>query len=114
MCGLSTGTCDAMLTAAERSRTASFPVFGLLKAYRFTLGIDATDTDDDWSACGVSPVVFHATSGSSGGGSAARYRPTHPLPAGFDGFAVDQMSVPEKCERLEFSYPTRWMSARRP
>ena len=31
-CGRSTGTCDAMLTAALRSSAASFPVFGLLNA----------------------------------------------------------------------------------
>ena len=31
-CGLSTGTCDAMLAAAVRSRAASSPVFGLLNA----------------------------------------------------------------------------------
>ncbi len=31
-CGLSTGTCDAMFTAAVFSYVASVPLFGLLKA----------------------------------------------------------------------------------
>ena len=30
------------------------------------------------------------------------------------GFAVDQMSVPVKCDRLWFSYPVRWMNASLP
>src|SRR5262249_23568530 len=103
MCGLSTGTCDAMLVVADRSRIASLPLFGLLNAYPLTLGIEATATDGFCIACGVSPVVFHAASGSSEGPSVERYRPTPPLPVLFAGFAVDQMSVPKKWERLEFS-----------
>src|SRR5262245_17091280 len=71
-CGRSTGRCDAMLTAALRSRVASAPVLGLLNEYVVTLGIDATETDEDCSASGVSPVVFHAMRGSSGPGSVAR------------------------------------------
>src|SRR5581483_787314 len=94
MCGLSTGTCDAMVAAALRSSCASAPPFGLLNAYPLTLGMEATDTPADCSACGVSPVVFHAISGSSGGANDDRYRPTQPLPVLFAGFAVDQMSVP--------------------
>jgi hypothetical protein len=31
-CGLSTGTCDAMLVAAARSSVASLPEFGLVNA----------------------------------------------------------------------------------
>src|SRR5204863_9852260 len=102
-CGLSTGTCDAMLVAAVFSSVASLPVFGLLNAYDVMFGIVATETPDICSACGGSPAVFHAVSGSSGADSVERYRPTHPLPIVFGGFAVDQISVPEKCERLEFS-----------
>src|SRR5579862_2891099 len=103
-----------MLCAADRSTVASGPVFGLLNAYALTLGIDATETVGDCSVCGVSTVVFHASSGLAGGGSVARYFPTQPGPWVFNGFAVDQMSVPWKWERLELAYPARWINARRP
>jgi hypothetical protein len=53
-------------------------------------------------ACGKSRNVDQPASGSTGGGKTSRYRPSQPAPAEFAGFAVDQMSVPWKCERLEF------------
>jgi hypothetical protein len=66
-------------------------------------GIDATETAGDCSARGASASVFHATSGSIGRGSVARYWPSHPGPALFNGLAVAQISVPWKCDRLEFA-----------
>src|SRR5580693_3233048 len=99
-----------MLCAAASSFVASVPVFGLLNAYALMLGIDATDTVGDCRVCGVSLIVFHASNGLAGGGSVARYWPTQPGPWVLDGFAVDQMSVPSKCERLELAYPARWIS----
>jgi hypothetical protein len=72
-------------------------------AYAAGLLIDGTPTSRDNSECGTSAPVFHAYSGSTGAGIVSRYRPSHPGPCVDSGFAVDQMSVPSKCERLEFS-----------
>ena len=54
------------------------------------------------SVRGTSRCVDQPASGSTGGGSASRYRPSQPAPVAFAGLAVDQMSVPRKCDRLEF------------
>ena len=67
------------------------------------LTIDGTATARACSARGVSPLVFQAASGSIGAGIESRYRPSQPGPWTDSGFAVDQMSVPSKCDRLEFS-----------
>src|SRR5437764_5563448 len=73
----------------------------------------ATPTPEASIECGVSPVVVHAASGSSGP-SVLRYRPSQPLPCEAGGSPTDQTSVPVKCERLEFWYPTRLISASLP
>ena len=79
-----------------------------------TLGIDGTPTVRASRVRGVSRTVDQAVSGSTGDGSVSRYRPSQPVPCGASGSPVDQMSVPRKCERLEFGYPVRWMIASRP
>jgi hypothetical protein len=61
-----------------------------------------TPTVRDNSVRGISRTVDHAVSGSTGDGSRSRYRPSQPVPCGDAGSPVDQMSVPSKCERLEF------------
>ena len=92
-----------MRMAASRSYAASVAPLGLWKAYDAGLLIDGTATSRDSSACGTSAPVFHACSGSTGAGIVSRYRPSQPGPCVDRGFAVDQMSVPSKCDRLEFS-----------
>ena len=49
------------------------------------------------------PAVFHPISGSAGDGKVSRYRPSQPSACALDGSAVDQISVPRKCERVWFS-----------
>jgi len=56
----------------------------------------------EMSARGVSDVVFHAASASSGWGRVSRYRPSQPEPPAELGLAVPQMSEPSKWDRLEF------------
>src|SRR5262249_56898701 len=56
MCGRSTGMCELMAAAADRSRDASAPVFGVLNAKLAAFGIDATAMPAYCSACGVSPL----------------------------------------------------------
>jgi hypothetical protein len=66
--GRSTGTCEAIVAAAERSRAASLalPWLGLANAYPATFGIAGTPTFLDTSVLGVSRAVFHPTSGLTG------------------------------------------------
>src|SRR4029077_1245768 len=106
--------CELIRTAALRSAAASAPEFGLENAYVDGLAMAGTDTCPACITCGSVDVAFHPTSGSTGDGSASRYRPSHPNSMELAGFAVDQISVPRKCERLWFGYPVRCTSARRP
>ena len=71
------------------------------------LGIAGTLTLFDISARGISRTVTHPASASTGDGSVSRYRPSQPVPVMLPGFAVFQMSVPVKCDRLELGYPVR-------
>ena len=66
------------------------------------MGIDGTPTVRASSVRGISRLVDQAVSGSTGDGSVSRYRPSQPVPCGDRGSPVDQMSVPSKCDRLEF------------
>src|SRR5439155_3388014 len=102
-CGRSTGTCDEIFVAVSRASCASAPGLGLANAYCATLGIDGTPTVRACSTWGVSLVVDQPISGSTGDGIVSRYRPSQPGPCDNCGFAVDQMSVPWKCDRLEFA-----------
>src|ERR687898_761759 len=96
-----------MRSALFRAKTASAAVLGPANAYPLTLGIDGAPTVRARSVRGVSRTVDHADSGSTGEGSVSRYRPSQPVPCGVRGSPVDQISVPSKCDRLEFGYPVR-------
>src|ERR1700722_17277819 len=96
------GTCVLMRIAVDRSAAASAPTLGLANEYCRGSVMAGTATCAVCSTCGVSAVVFHPTSGSTGEGSESRYRPTQPRACVLLGSAVDQMSVPSKCERLWF------------
>src|SRR5580704_17203870 len=97
------GTCVLIRIAVNRSAAASAPTLGLENEYVRGSETAGTETCADCSTCGVPGVVFHPASGSTGAGSESRYRPIQPRPWLLLGLAVDQMSVPSKCERLWFS-----------
>ena len=61
-----------MRVALSRPNTASAPVLGLAKAYPWTDGIDGTPTVRDCSVRGITLLVAHAVSGSTGDASVSR------------------------------------------
>ncbi len=91
-----------MRMAAARSLAASAGLLGLAKLYVRASGMAGTATVRPSSARGVSRTVFQPASESTGCGSVSRYLPSHPSPCGERGSAEFQMSVPSKCDRLEF------------
>ena len=103
---MSTGRCDAMRVALARAKPADRrrrSDSGWRTRSRPTLGIAGTPTVRAISVRGISRTVDQAASGSTGDGSVIEVaaEPAGALTA-TTGSAVDQMSVPWKCERLEF------------
>src|SRR5690349_120884 len=101
-CGRPGAGLAAIACAAARSSVAARPLFGLANRYVLAFEIAGTPTAPEISARGVSDVVFHAASASTGRGKVSRYRPSHPDPVDVCGLPVPKMSVASKCERLEF------------
>jgi hypothetical protein len=71
-CGRPLAGFVAIACAAARSCRAADPRFGLAYVYEPAFAIAGTPLSADSSACGVSAVVCHAASASSGRGSVSR------------------------------------------
>ena len=103
-CGRSTGTCDAIRSAAVRSSRGLGAGVRARERVRRRIRNRRHATCARHAACAaVAPVVFHADQRIDGRRQRVEIAAQ---PAGalrLPGSAVDQMSVPRKCERLWFA-----------